>query len=201
MNIACVLRGGGEYGPEHVVRLCEDVHRHWSGDEPPDFLCLTDTPVGHDGVLEVALQHDWPGWWAKLELFRPDIPGPLLYIDLDCIVTGSLADMAALDGLTVLRDFLRPQGLQTALMVVPEYERAEVWADFWPDPWGHIRRHRSDQEYLEPLWVRRAARIQDALPGQVVGYKTDVRRAGGVPVGARVVMFHGRPRPWTTDLW
>nr|WP_145924153.1 hypothetical protein [Halomonas elongata] len=35
------------------------------------------------------LAHGWPGWWSKLELFRPH-GGDLLYLDLDTVVRGDL---------------------------------------------------------------------------------------------------------------
>jgi hypothetical protein len=46
---------------------------------------------------------------------------------------------------------------------------------------------------------------QDMYPGQVLSYKVDCKY--GLPYGARVVRFHGRPRPhevrdeWVTNNW
>jgi hypothetical protein len=39
------------------------------------FVCLADTPVTCE---RWPLLDDWPGWWAKMELFRPDIEGAAL---------------------------------------------------------------------------------------------------------------------------
>lgn len=199
MTVLCVLRSGGEYRPEHVAALRRGVREHWPEDRPLDFACLTDTPLKLYGVREIPLVHDWPGWWAKLEITRRDIPGTVVYLDLDCIITGDLSDLAALDTLAILRDFYRPKGLQTALMVLPERDRWDVWGHFTERPADIMRRFRSDQEYLETHWLKRAKRVQDCVPG-IYGYKTDVR-GKAVPEDCRVLMFHGRPRPWDTELW
>jgi hypothetical protein len=46
--------------------------------------------------------------------------------------------------------------------------------------------------------------LQEMHPGEFVSYKTHCTK--GVPDGARVVCFHGRPRPhevggWVKDYW
>lgn len=197
-TVACVLRSGGDYRPEHVAALYHGVRRHWPG--PLDFMCLTDTPIDCDGVREIPLEHEWRGWWAKMELLRLDIPGTLLYLDLDCVVVGDLTPLAALTDLTVLRDFYRPKGLQTALMVLPEHERRAVWEAFTRNPASIMARYRSDQEYLETHWLERATRMQDVVDG-LYSYKADRIANRGVPRDARVIMYHGKPRPWETELW
>lgn len=198
-TVLSVLRSGGDFRPEHVIRLYRAIRLHWP-DTFLDFVCLTDTRIGQYGIREIPLIGGWRGWWSKMELMRPDIPGTLLYFDLDCLVVGSLADIAGLGGLHLLRDFYRPRGLQAAMMLLPEAERRPVWDAWIANPGAVMKRHRSDQEYLEPIWLQTATRFQDAVPGQIVGYKTDVR-GGPVPEDARVVMYHGRPRPWETELW
>lgn len=202
LTIACVLRSGGDYSPEHVLALRRGLQRHWPPTVPPmRMICLTDIWLELYGVERVPLVSAWPGWWAKMELCRRDIRGTLLYFDLDCVIVGGLADLLAVEGLAALRDFYRPGGLQSALMVMPEAERWSVWDSWLESPAQQIRSYRSDQEYLETHWLDRAKRIQDVIPGQVVSYKGDKVAEGGVPKNARVVMYHGKPRPWETDLW
>ena len=67
---------------------------------------LSDVPV--DGVETIPLQHDWPGWFAKFELFRPDIEGDLLYFDIDTVITGDLKQLEV-GQTTMLSDFYHPQ--------------------------------------------------------------------------------------------
>ena len=198
-TVLTVLRSGGDFTADHVHALRRGVARHWPTDRPLDFACLTDTRLGLYGVREIPLVHDWPGWFSKLEAFRPDISGDVLLMDLDTVIVGDLSDIAGVGRLTIMRDVYRPRGLQSSLVYIPEAEKAEVWQAWTQDPAEHMRRHRSDQDFLETLWLHRARRWQDDLPGQLVSWKADCR--GGVPEGARCVIFHGRPRPWETELW
>ena len=65
-----------------------------------------------------------------------------------------------------------------------------------------MRRHKrgGDQAFLETVLIDRVERIQDAMPGGLVSYKADVAKHG-LGDDARVVMFHGRPRPWEVPGW
>lgn len=204
MRVATVLRSGGDFEPRHVARLVAQIERHLPGAE---IVCLSDVAVECE---RIALKHDWPGWWAKMELYRPDIGGDLLYIDLDTTIVGPLDEIAAAGQLTVLADFYRPELVQSSLMFLPEADRAEIWRAFSSDPARHMaecatRERWGDQGFLNELWNAGAARWQDVLPGQVVSWKLHVRKAvnparesgdGTVPQRARIVCFHGAPRPW-----
>jgi hypothetical protein len=190
-TVACVLRSGGDYGPDDVRRLRDGVEAHLPGAR---FVCLSDVDVPCE---RIPLRHDWPGWWSKLNLFSPEVTGDFLYLDLDSIITGDLSDLASLNRLAIMRDVLRPDGLQSSCMFLPEGDRAAVWEAFTADPAGNMARFHSggDQAFLESLWLPGPARIQDLLPGQLVSYKADVRKLGRVPDNARAVIFHGAPRP------
>jgi hypothetical protein len=191
VRVACVLRSGGDYGPDDVRRLRGGVEAHLPGAR---FVCLSDVDVPCE---RIPLRHDWPGWWAKLNLFSPEITGDFLYLDLDTIITGDLSDLASLNRLAIMRDVYRPTGLQSSCMFLPEVDRAPVWQSFMVDPIARMKAfaYGGDQAFLESLWIKRISRIQDLLPGQLVSYKADVRKLGRVPDNARAVIFHGLPRP------
>lgn len=185
MTPICVLRSGGEYGPEHVQWLARQV---------PGLVCLSDVEV--PGVETWPLYYDWPGWWSKMELFRPDIRGDLLYLDLDTVVLGDLAQFNV-GVTTVLADFTKPGTIGSGFMYLVEMDRPPVWAAWVQDSERHMREcvtqeRWGDQGFLQGVLV--AQRWQDVLPGRVVSYKAHCH--GGVPSGAKVVCFHGKPRPW-----
>lgn len=99
----CVLRSGGRYRPVWAERLAAGLRRHVPG--VGRVLCLTD----HDGAIPgcdaVALRHGWPGWWSKMEAFRPGlVDGPALLLDLDTVFTGDAAALTAGTDLMVLED-------------------------------------------------------------------------------------------------
>lgn len=185
MTPICVLRSGGDFAPEHVQRLARQV---------PGLVCLSDVEV--PGVETWPLYYDWPGWWAKMELFRPDIRGDLLYLDLDTVVLGSLSEFEV-GATTVLADFALPGKIGSGFMYLVEMDRPPVWAKWAQDPQRHMRECETqecwgDQGFLQGVLV--AQRWQDVLPGRVVSYKMHCHN--GPPKGAKVVCFHGKPRPW-----
>ncbi len=193
MKVAIVLRSGGEYRPEHVIRLVEQVSAHLPG---AGIVCLSDIAI--PGVNVIPLRHEWPGWWSKMNLFDPSIDADWLYFDLDTSIVGSPADLAAADGPVIMRDVYRPHGLQSSVMAIPQRIKEKFWKAFTASPDRHMRQFRAggDQAFLENHTDVRWRLWQDICPGQIVSFKADVRRLGHVPAGARAVVFHGKPRPW-----
>lgn len=198
-----VLRSGGIYGPGWVYALKRGLNR-WM---PPgyDWRVLTDNPEPF-AAWGVRLQHDWPGWFSKLELFRPGLfEGPVVYLDLDTLPVGDLSEIAAYAGpFAMLSDFYRPQQAESGVMAfTPGPATEAIWEAFMRDPVGNMRRYRRDgrfiAEHSEPV------RLQEVFPGQICSLKVHARR--GCPEGARLVCFHGKPRPndpaagWAHDAW
>jgi len=184
MTPVCVLRSGGDFLPEHVQWLARQV---------PGLVCMTDTPV--DGVQCIPLQHDWPTWWAKMEMFGPALEGSVLMIDLDTVVRELPARPVRT---TVLRDFTQPEIIGSGLMYVTAEDRARVWEAWIANPAGHMAANQrwpklGDQGFLMDL-LADAERWQDSEP--VYSYKVHCR--GGLPADAKVVCFHGKPRPWNS---
>lgn len=200
-RIAFVLRSGGEYKPEHVNDLLISIAQH-----APQYeaVVLTDSPV-LKGVNVIPLVYKWPGWWSKMELMRPDIEGDLLYLDLDTRAVGDLTDIRKVDRLTMLADPYRmdnPRRFGSGVMYLPEAARRAAWESFTRSPERYMFTHLEggDQSFLIGAWgPPHIARWQDLLPGQLVSYKCDVR-GKGVPADARIVYFHGRPRPWDSRV-
>ncbi len=182
----CVLRSGKEYGSKHVQWLARQV---------PDLVCLSDVEV--EGVHTIRLKHNWPGWWAKMELFRPDIEDDLLFFDLDTVVLGGIEQLESLEHTTLLSDFYKPNLPASGLMLIKNRDKDRVWSDWMEDPEAHMKRcvtreHWGDQGYLRD--VLPCKRWQNELPNRIFSYKVHAMRS--TPVGASVICFHGNPRPW-----
>lgn len=185
----CVLRRGAEFGPRNVQWLAKQI---------PGLVCLSDVAI--PGVETISLQYNWPGWWAKLELFRPDIDGDLLYFDLDTVITGALEDLDGVGKTTMLSDFYRRELPASGLMYIAQADKAAVWAEFTCNPQQHIDRCTTrdcwgDQGFLRG--VLSPLRWQHVLPGKVVSYKAHC--GNGLPSETAVVCFHGQPRPWAVN--
>jgi hypothetical protein len=182
LTILSLLRSGGDFDASHVARLKDQcaVIPH------ERFVCFSDVEVPCERIV---LKHDWRRWWGQLELFSVVFDGPVLYFDLDT---------------TVLKD---PQ--------IP-IERGDFWSLAWPRKgvrqptsgvmawWGDFSSIYYDAlgESMDPdRWVNEAIFkniqpkiIQDHVPG-FYSYKRQVRHRG-VPDDARIIFWHGRPRPW-----
>lgn len=188
--------GSSEYTPKHVQVLQKQIEKF----APlASFECLSDVDV--PGVKCHKLEHNWPGWFAKMNMFSPSIKGDFLFMDLDTVIVGDLEDVLAVNKLTLLRDFYRDgkklaEGLGGALCFFPEAERVQVW-NYWienPQLAMRLAGHRGDMQIFEKFYRNSADRWQDVLPGQIVSWK--VHCQNGVPPDARIVCFHGQPRPW-----
>lgn len=199
LRIALVLRSGGDYDAEYVERICAALDVCAPG---INRVCLSDVEIR--GAERIPLEHDWPGWWSKMELFRPDVAGDLLYMDLDTMPVAGLAPLLSqCNGHAIaLRDFYHPSRIGSGLMYLPESVRPLVWDRFTANPAGVMRRYSErkverwgDQAFLSDVLAQAPLRWQDIVPGAVVSYKADVRRAGALPAGASIVCFHGKPRP------
>lgn len=144
-----------------------------------------------------------------MELFRPDIPGDVFFIDLDSLVVGPVAHMARAGKTTFLSDFYRPHNLQSSLMYLTAETRGKVWAAWHGNEERVIADYsqrrcgfNGDQNYIQDVIGADVARWQTDFPGEVCSFKVDVlkKHGGKIPPGTNVVIFHGRPRPWDT-IW
>lgn len=212
--IVTVMRSGGVYSPEHVRWLHRQFPRHYSS------ACLTDVAVA--GVDCFELEYGWPKWWSKLELFNPKGPlgrRRLFFIDLDSVIVGDIRDLLAVRPYTMLTDFYRETQndppAASAVMSIPVEVKAPIWHQFMLDPERHMREctapHRhGDQGFIGTTGIG-AQRWQEVMPGTVVSFKKDVAQkgrysravgTGRVPESARIVCFHGSPRPWESgESW
>lgn len=202
LTVACVLKGGGEYKPDHVARLRDGVAEHLT--IPHEFVCMSDVPVP---CRRLFIQHGWPKWWSKLELFRAELfDGPVLYIDLDSLIVGSLDGLALGHTFTVLRNFWAPAGsrrIGSGLMAW-NADLSHIYRQFVCAPKGYMDAGVTKENLGDQGFIEQYSRVpfdywQDKHPGKVVSYRRDCLR--GVPPESSVVCFGGPVRPWNTHLW
>lgn len=194
MKFLTVLKTGGEYQPQHVYALQRQVEKYIPQAE---FVCLSNVKLECN---RLPLEHDLPGWWSKMELFK--IEGPCLYADLDTMITGNCdhwLENIAKKRFVCLRDPYRgkrdPHAMGSGIMYWSD-DMSWVWkeykdANFPKDIPG------GDQEFLEQV-IKRAEYVQD-FTDDVVSYKADVRDGNYNWRDASIVYFHGKPRPWNQN--
>ena len=88
---------GRDYTDQDVWNLYKSVSK-WI-DRPFEMYCLTNDMQADVPGKKIELIHNWPGWWSKVELFRPDLPcGRTLYLDLDTYIVSSLQSILDTEG-------------------------------------------------------------------------------------------------------
>jgi hypothetical protein len=209
LTVLCVLKSGGDYNAEYVRKLRDGVALHLT--IPHRFVCLSDVPVPCE---RIPLRHGWPGWWSKLEIFRPDvITGPTLYLDLDTIIVGNLDAVATIPydfAMLNIREKDTKVGNSGAMWIAKPfpnvYERFAEKPDYWID--YHVKhahdRYMGDQAFISDCFPT-IPKLNHALPGFFKSYKYD-RLQNERPTDCAVVCFGGPPRPaqaggWVKQAW
>lgn len=186
LAVACVLRSGGDYDIDYIDRLQHDLKRHTPDAE---LICLSDVPVP---CARIPLKHDWPGWWAKIELFRA-IEGPVLYIDLDTLVMGDVSPLMDYEHtFTALPNYLNRVGFGSGVMAWGG-DLSRLYETFRekPEAWMHACKTRQcwgDQGFIARHIT--AECWDDTHPGLIQSAKIKADRSR-----ARLICFHGKPRP------
>jgi hypothetical protein len=194
LTVACVLKSGGDYGPEYVERLRDGVAANLS--IPYKFVCLTDLDL--DLCETIQLINDLPGWWSKIELFR--LRGPVLYFDLDTVIGGNLDKIAAYPHeFTMLREF-KPKGWAPGaygsgvMAWCGDYEFIlDNFTDSTPARYNTANKW-GDQAYIFDQ-KKTVDLFQEIFPAKFASYKwtpPDQKQQ------AAVVCYHGQPRPQQT---
>lgn len=199
LTIACVLWQDvtSPYHPFHVKHLRDQVlpfapeHR---------FVCLTNAPWWEssiEGVELIPLRDGNPGWWAKVELFRPGLfDDRVLYLDLDVEVIDDLspffefnAPFAAIDDYENGRREVGKKQINSSVMA---FQPGAGAAAYTPQP--PMTDWHGDQG-----WTSAALPGIDRFPrGWCPSYKWDVRTFG-CPKNAKVIVYHGDPKPWAAE--
>jgi hypothetical protein len=201
MKIVTVLKTSADYKKQYVDLIYNQCKKYAPGVE---FICISDDPTvpGY-----VKMQHAWPRWWPKMEIFK--IPGPVLYLDLDTVIVKdlkSILDNILQHEFIAVRDFYKDRKLERTLQSCimfwngdmkylydeflknPEKNMAECTTARW---WG-------DQGFIEKTIKNDIVYWQDIFPNKIVSWKVHCRN--GVPANSIIVAFHGKPRPWETRL-
>lgn len=207
MEVACV-KWGSKYPADWVNRLACGVQRNLT--LPHRMICYTDDPIGVQCETR-ELPAGLTGWWNKLWLFQEPREA-MLFFDLDVVIVGNLNALTQFNGFTIVKDGWQ-KGYNSSVMFL-KGDLTHVWEQFMRDrPDSPVavpgrRRMHGDQDW-----------ITHALPNAMLfprvwceSYKIDLcgqQRGGRLPAqsrppsaDARVVYFHGDPKPDTVaEAW
>jgi hypothetical protein len=219
------IKYGTRYGPEYPNRLRAGLRRQASGDIR--LFCMTDDRAGLDPGIEILPLAEEPffpamfaemerrGWkspFRKISLFRPglipDLDGPLLVFDLDVVIVGDVAPMAAFapGRIAMRREWhsspKRPSLGHGSVEKIEPNRHGWLYEDVARDPVAALASgYGSEQSYTS---LNAAARGELAhFPDDwVASFKYDCRpprplnliRTPRCPPGAKVICFHGNPK-------
>lgn len=198
-----------EWGPTYLERLVRGLQR-WMP-QPWTLTVMTDDyvwamsglPADLGTVVRFTqLLGDSAGWWAKLNMFRPDVSsGRCLYLDLDNVIGGDLTPLVQLplevrrhhdlpplqQPLWMLDDRVYPRMANgsTILFDADDDLVRELWTFYARHPESTRKRFSvwpdaSDQAYI--AWFLRSKGLhipfmQDALPeGYILNSRVELER-------------------------
>jgi hypothetical protein len=194
------------------------VRRHLA--RPHRFVCFTDDPAGLDSGVEhfpmpgagPADSHPEHGW-RKVAMFSPqlgNLTGPTLFLDLDVVIVAPLDPFFEYQPreVCIIRDY-RPlripgQGFvgNTSVFRFNAGEHAEVLDQCARDFEAIRSSVRNEQEYVSH-WFHSRGRLRYWPKSWCPSFKHNCVAWGPasylctpqLPADARVVVFHGRPKP------
>ena len=214
-RVVLCMKWGTLYGPDYVNVLFNAVRAHLSG--AFRFVCLTDDATGIDPAVEcfpvpeIGLEHlHWyRGAWPKIAVFSEHLhglKGRALFVDLDMLIWGDLAPFFDFgSGLVTLdsapwRYRNAPPRTMTSIFAFDLgkmgwiVERLQAERDALIGRYGieqdYLHGEVSDIGYWPQEWIRsykyhlRQPLLVDRLRGPAPP-----------PASARVICFHGKPRP------
>lgn len=219
VNVLC-MKWGRAYPAAYVNLLCRAVAARLR--RPHRFVCLTDDPSGIEPPAEtfpiplggLPDERVRNGGWLKLAVFRAglhDLEGPVLFLDLDVLVTGALDPFFEHDPdrrLLIIRDWL-PRGQRlyrrrgrignSSVFRFVAGGQAQILERFEADPAAAFASFRNEQRFLSAhaedlawwpeAWCRSYKR-HCRMPFPLSAFLRP-----RIPAGARVVAFHGWPKP------
>lgn len=204
ITFACV-KWGALYGADYVNILCNAISRNLPQRQKAKFVCFTDDAEGINKEIETRpLPEGLCGWWNKLYLFKDGVfedGQRVIFFDLDTIIVGALDDIVKYRGnFALLRDFLRPDGSGSGVMLWRAGYATWLWDNF--EALGFPEIEGGDQAWIEQNID--ADLLQQLYPQAFVSYKVHCQEI--FPRGAKVVCFHGEPKPhnaggWVDNVW
>lgn len=199
----------------HVHTLRNMVRRHYP--DPHRFICITDDPTGLDADVEVIpLWDDYadlpnpsfpdgPSCYRRLKMFSPDI-GKLVgerfvCIDLDVVIVDDLRPLFnRTEDFVGFRNPVPQWPLNGSMFMMTAGARPDVWNSFDPLISPKLT-HEASMRGSDQGWMSYVLGWEEAMWGPedgVISFQREVvRKAGRLPIGARVVFFWGKFDPWS----
>lgn len=223
IDFGCLIHGN-YYSWDYVDILHDSIQRNISNpirfhvwtekerDVPNKYIKHTLIPQNSEGPKKA--------WWYKTQLFNPKLyAGPIIYMDLDVIITGNLDWMSKLSmqNFHATKDFKclfkkHRRAINSSVMAFDTSNYEHVWTKFKDNSERIMFQYHGDQNYIDTEIVE----TKRLLPEEkIVSYRWQVLH-GGMDMQTRgyphkdkidvkidpdvsIVVFHGDPKPHELD--
>ena len=200
-NIALIHRTGGDFKIADAYLLVSHIRKYWGSSDVPSIYCYSDSVDKELKVVGLTIRPlpipTWKGWWAKMNLFAPELKElrPFLYLDLDTAVLKSLKSLIPpeeqKDKFVGLRDFYRPNNFASGMMWIPD---TKVMDDVYLKWLKNKKRFRGDQNFIASVTKADIYWQDICQPDYITTFKPKGKWRTELPAQSAVVCFHGEPR-------
>jgi hypothetical protein len=219
IDFGCLIHGN-YYSWDYVDILHDSIQRNisspirlhvWTEQErevPNKYIKHALIPQGNEGPKQA--------WWYKIQLFNPKLyAGPLVYMDLDVIITGKLDWLSNLstENFWAVRDFKslwkkHRRAINSSVMVFDTRNYEHVWKKYKDNQERITHKYHGDQNYIDEEIVENKRYLPEE---KIVSYRWQVLHGGmdmesktypnkekvdiELSPDASIVVFHGDPKP------
>lgn len=212
MQTVICMKWGTAYGADYANRLYSMVRRNTA--RPLRFVCFTENAGGLDPAIEVMPlppidlppSHQWKAW-RKISLWQRNLPGlqgPVLFIDLDVVVTGSIdgfLDFSPEKTYCVIENWTQPgAGIgNTSVFRLQVGAHPEVYDTLKADPAGTVQKFPNSQTYasrtISDMAYWPADWCVSFKHSLMPRWPMNFLKPPSLPPSARIVCFTGYPNP------
>lgn len=209
--------GDAELGKTYIERLVHGIRTH-AGDSQYKIVLFTDSNVTIKGVSVRTLNVPPNLRWNLKKMFmyssEANLTTPVICLDLDCIITGSLEPFIRETWnlekyIITCAGAYRKKRLGGSVVAFKPSDKLEnrLWKPILEkQSIIEAKTKGSERAYYQMRFRRKQALLwQQIHPRYVLSYKKDCKN--GLPKDARIVRFHGTPRPhevndkWVKEFW
>jgi hypothetical protein len=179
------------FGPKYVKKIHEDLYS--KNTVPLDFYCFTDQPKKIKNIPRIEFKPRFRWNLNKFECFDPKykLQGRVLIIDLDTLILKNIDDV-----LEFKEEFITCSGTKktdkaggSITGTTIEYGQKNIWGPLSEKTKQITSKTRGSERFFYRQYIKDMEFFQKNYPG-IYNYKTE-----GIPNDARIIRFHGKPRP------
>lgn len=189
------------YDGTWVDKLYRGVKRNYRGDFR--FVVLHDDHDYeiHEPVTKIPLLGKFEGWGNLAEAWRPDLSdGPIMVMDLDTIIVGDITDLANTECDVGLHTIYTVRGLCNGVSIFSRKYANHLW-ELWNKELPRWKKEAILNGKLSEMVFLRIVAANDAVIlnhihlHQIASYKKQYAKRLTWRNPARIVCFHGNPKP------